>query len=263
MNDQLKIGGRDFASRLMLGTGKFATPELMANALEASGCEIVTIAMRRVDLSDPKDDFLKYLNVDKFTFMPNTSGARDAAEAIRIAKACRAATGSDWIKVEIHPEPRYLLPDPIETLEACTQLVKDGFTVLPYINGDPVLARRLEDVGCAAVMPLAAPIGSNKGLTVKEMIAIIIEQSSIPVVVDAGLGSPAHAAECLEMGADCVLVNTAIAVANDPVLMARAFKQGVEAGRSAYLAGIAAPTKGEAIASSPLTSFLENGNARV
>ena len=256
-NQDLIIGGEEVNSRLLVGTGKFSSSKVMAEALRASGATVVTVAMKRVDLNDKQDDFLTHLNQKDFIFMPNTSGARDAKEAVKIAQLCRAATGSDWIKVEIHPEPRYLMPDPIETFIACQQLVKEGFKVLPYFHADPVLAKRLEEVGCAAVMPLAAPIGTNKGLTVRDMLQIIIEQVSVPVIVDAGLGRPSHAADCMELGADAVLVNTAIAVAHDPVQMAIAFKEAVVAGRRGYLAGLGAVSKNEASASSPLTSFLD------
>lgn len=255
--DALTIAGKEIGSRLLIGTGKFSSTSIMKSAIEASGAEIVTVAMRRVDIKDQDDEFLSTLANSQIIFMPNTSGARDADEAVRLAQLGRAATGSKWIKVEIHPEPRYLLPDPIETLECCKRLVKEGFIVLPYINADPVLACRLEEVGCAAVMPLAAPIGSNRGIEVKAMLEIIIEQVSIPVIVDAGLGAPSHAALAMELGADAVLVNTAIAVAKNPIAMAAAFKMGVEAGRAARLAGLASHLDSCASATSPLTAFLQ------
>ena len=261
MTDRLKklrIAGRDFNSRLIMGTGKFASGELMAAAIEASGAEMVTVALRRANLTGQKDRFaniLDFVDTKKYTLLPNTSGARNAEEAVRLARLGREATGSAWLKLEIHPDPRYLLPDPIETLRAAEVLVKEGFTVLPYINADPVLAKRLEDAGCATVMPLGSPIGSARGIETRANIAIIIEQATVPVVVDAGLGAPSHAAEALEMGADAVLVNTAIAVAQDPVRMAEAFRAAVLAGRTAYEIGLA-PQRREASASSPLTGFL-------
>ncbi len=255
----LCIAGREFHSRLIMGTGKFASGELMAAALEASGAELVTVALRRADLSGRQDKFaniLTFVDPKKFTLLPNTSGARTAEEACRLARLGREATGSAWLKLEIHPDPRYLLPDPIETLKAAELLVKEGFTVLPYINADPVLAKRLQDAGCATVMPLGSPIGSARGIETRAGIGIIIEQATVPVVVDAGLGAPSHAAEALEMGADAVLVNTAIAVAADPVRMAVAFKAAVEAGRTAYEVGLA-PRRKDADPTSPLTGFLD------
>ncbi len=255
----LEIAGRAFASRLIMGTGKFASGELMAAALAASGAELVTVALRRADLSGRHDQFaniLTFIDPQRYLLLPNTSGARTAAEACRLARLGREATGSTWLKLEIHPDPRYLLPDPVETLQAAEMLVKEGFTVLPYINADPVLAKRLEDVGCATVMPLGSPIGSARGIETRASIEIIIEQATVPVVVDAGLGAPSHAAEAMEMGADAVLVNTAIAVAADPVRMAEAFKAAVEAGRAAYEIGLA-PQHHHAEATSPLTGFLD------
>jgi thiazole synthase len=254
----LTIAGRVFASRLLLGTGKFAAPELMREALAASGTGIVTVALRRADLSGRKDPFaniLEFIDPQRYLLLPNTSGAMTAAEAVRLARLARAAGLPPWVKLEIHPDPRYLLPDPIETLAAAEILVKDGFVVLPYINADPVLARRLQDVGTATVMPLGAPIGSNRGLQTRDQLRIIIEQATVPVVVDAGLGAPSHAAEAMELGADAVLVNTAIAVAHDPLRMARAFKAAVEAGRDAFEIGLASPSVA-AQATSPLTAFL-------
>jgi thiazole synthase len=238
-NDPLEIAGRTFSSRLIVGTGKFGSHDAMRDALAASGAEMVTVALRRVDLdATGGPDILEFIDRDRYLILPNTSGAMDAPEALRISRLARAAGLPDWIKLEVTPEPRYLLPDPVETLEAAELLVADGFTVLPYIGADPVLAKRLEEVGCATVMPLAAPIGSGRGLKLRDSIRIMIEQAEVPVVVDAGLGSPSHAAESMEMGADAVLVNTAIAHAGDPIAMARAFKLAVEAGRTAYLAGI-------------------------
>jgi thiazole synthase len=254
----LVIAGREFPSRLILGTGKFSSPEAMREALAASGTGLVTVALRRADLSGRKDPFaniLEFIDSSRYLVLPNTSGAMNAAEAVRLAHLAVAAGLPKWVKLEIHPDPRYLLPDPIETLQAAEVLVREGFTVLPYINADPVLAKRLQDVGTATVMPLGAPIGSNRGLRTRDQVRIIIEQATVPVVVDAGLGSPSHAAEAMEMGADAVLVNTAIAVSPDPHRMARAFKAAVEAGRAAYEIGLA-PAQFEASATSPLTGFL-------
>jgi thiazole synthase len=232
---------------------------MMRAALEASGAEIVTVALRRVDLTggkDPQADMLEEIDAEKVLVLANTSGAMNAEEAIRLARLAVAAGLPKWIKLEIHPDPRYLLPDPIETLRATEILVKEGFTILPYIQADPVLAKRLEEAGAATVMPLGAPIGSNRGVETRAMIEIIIEQATVPVIVDAGLGAPSHAAEALEMGADAVLINTAIAVAEDPVGMAKAFRMGVEAGRRAYESGLG-PTSRMAAATSPLTGFLD------
>ena len=258
-NQSLAIAGRHFRSRLILGTGKFSSPEAMRRALAASGAELVTVALRRADLSGKKDPFaniLEYIDAARFLLVPNTSGALDAQEAVRLAHLAVAAGLPKWIKLEIHPDPRYLLPDPVETLRAAELLVAEGFTVLPYINADPVLAKRLQDAGTATVMPLGSPIGSNRGLQTRDQLRIIIEQATVPVVVDAGLGAPSHAAEAMEMGAAAVLVNTAIAVANDPCRMARAFKLAVEAGRAAYESGL--PQSQEtASATSPLTAFVE------
>jgi len=255
---KLRIAGREFGSRLMVGTGKFSGPERMRDALAASGTELVTVALRRVDLSGQKDPFaniLEFVDSQKYLLLPNTSGAINASEAVRLARLARAAGLPNWIKLEIHPDPRYLLPDPIETLLAAETLVKEGFVVLPYINADPVLAKRLQDVGTATVMPLGSPIGSSRGLQTRDQIQIIIEQATVPVVVDAGLGAPSHAAEAMEMGADAVLVNTAIAIANDPVGMGMAFKLAVEAGRLAFEAGLS-NAKWTAEPTSPLTGFL-------
>ena len=255
MGDPLVIAGRSFGSRLLLGTGKFPSPSVMKGALEASGTQIVTVALRRVDFADAGDDILGNLDTDRYLLLPNTSGARDAGEAVRLARLARAAGCEPWVKLEVTPDPYYLLPDPVETLKAAEVLVKEGFIVLPYINADPVLAKRLEEIGTATVMPLGAPIGTNRGLKTRDLIEIIIEKARVPVVVDAGLGAPSHAAEAMEMGADAVLVNTAVAVAGDPEAMARAFKKGVEAGREAFLAGLGRPRQ-TAEASSPLTGFL-------
>ncbi|HHR6039118.1 TPA: thiazole synthase [Providencia alcalifaciens] len=252
----LKIADVTFQSRLFTGTGKFANPTLMQQAIQASGSQLVTMAMKRVNLRGQDDGILQPIQELGVKLLPNTSGAKNAQEAIFAARLAREALGTHWVKLEIHPDVRYLLPDPIETLLAAEQLVKEGFVVLPYCSADPVLCKRLEEVGCAAVMPLGAPIGTNKGLVTKEMLQIIIEQANVPVVVDAGIGAPSHAAEAIEMGADAVLVNTAIAVAKQPVLMAQAFKMAVEAALLARQSGLAAP-KQRAEASSPLTQFLE------
>jgi thiazole synthase len=255
--DPLAIGDRAFRSRLIVGTGKFGSFEVMRDALAASGTEMVTVALRRVDIdATGGPDILDFIDRDLYLLLPNTSGAIDAQEAVRLARLARAAGMPPWIKLEVTPEPRYLLPDPVETLRAAEELVGDGFTVLPYIGADPVLAKRLEEVGCATVMPLGSWIGSNQGVRTRDAIGIIVEQSAVPVVVDAGLGVPSHAAESMEMGCDAVLVNTAIAVADDPVEMARAFRLGVEAGRLAFLAGRGVP-RGTAEPSSPLTGFLD------
>ncbi|RPF85526.1 MAG: thiazole synthase [Roseibacillus sp. TMED18] len=258
--DLLEIGGREFRSRLLLGTGKFGSPELMKEALVASGTEIVTVALRRADVTggnDPFANILDFIDPENYLLLANTSGAMNADEAVRLARLAEAAGLPKWIKLEIHPDPTYLLPDPIETLKAAEVLVTEGFTVLPYINADPVLAKRLEDVGVATVMPLGAPIGSNMGLITRDQIRIIIEQATVPVIVDAGIGAPSHAAEASEMGAAAVLVNTAIAVAGDPPAMALAFKDAVDAGRRAFKAGL--PMQSEkAEATSPLTGFLGN-----
>ncbi|MBA3008217.1 MAG: thiazole synthase [Proteobacteria bacterium] len=251
----LTIGGHTFNSRLFLGTGKFSSSAVMKQAIEASGTEMVTVALRRVDLDNPEDDIMSALNRDKCVFLPNTSGARNAEEAIRLAHLARAASGSSWLKLEVTPDPRTLLPDPIETLKATEELVRAGFIVLPYMNADPILALRLQDVGAAAVMPLGSPIGTNQGILTAFQIEIIINQARVPVVVDAGIGAPSHAALAMEMGADAVLVNTAISVAGDPVAMARAFAQAVEAGRTAFVAGMGCRSK-QAQASSPLEGVL-------
>ena len=256
MPDKLTIAQRSFNSRLMIGTGKFPSAEALRAAIAASGAEIITVALRRVDLKSPEGEgILAAIDPEKQLLLPNTSGARTAGEAVRLAKLARAAGAEPWVTLELTPEPRYLLPDPIETLRAAEMLIKEGFVVLPYIQADPVLAKRLEEAGTATVMPLGAPIGSNRGLRTRDMIAIIIEQATVPVVVDAGLGAPSHAAEAMQMGADAVLVNTALADAQDHAAMARAFAMAVEAGRLAYNAGLA-PDRSIAQASSPLTGFL-------
>lgn len=255
--DALVINGRAFKSRLFIGTGKFSSPKSMAEAIAASGSEVVTVALRRVDLTKPEEDILSFIDPEKVLILPNTSGARDADEAVRLARLAKASGLPPWIKLEVTPDPRHLLPDPIETLKAAERLVKEGFTVLPYMGADPVLAKRLEEAGVATLMPLGSPIGSNRGILTRASIEIIIEQANIPVVVDAGLGAPSHAAEAMEMGASAVLVNTAIAVAADPARMAAAFRLGVIAGREGFLAGIPASSK-IASASSPLTGFLRD-----
>jgi thiazole synthase len=253
----LTIAGRTFTSRLLMGTGKFPSPEVMAAALDASGSEIVTVALRRVDITNPEGDILAAIDRDRYLLLPNTSGARDAEEALRLARLARSAGCGDWIKLEVTPDPRYLLPDPVETLKAAELLLKESFIVLPYINADPILAKHLEEAGTATVMPLGAPIGTNRGLKTRDNVEIIIEQSNVPVVVDAGLGAPSDAALSMEIGADAVLVNTAIASAEDPPLMATAFRKAVEAGREAFEAGLAAQSR-TAEASSPLTGFLRD-----
>lgn len=253
--DTLKIADKEFRSRLFTGTGKFSSSQLMKEALLASESELVTVALKRVDVVGQNDDILNHLNHSRINLLPNTSGVRDAKEAIFAAQMAREALETNWIKLEIHPDPKYLLPDPIETLKAAEELVKLGFVVMPYIHADPVLCKRLEEVGAQCVMPLGAPIGSNKGLKTLDFLEIIIDQSNVPVIVDAGIGSPSHAAHAMEIGADAVLVNTAIAVSQQPIEMARAFKLAVEAGRIAYNAKLA-PIKNHAEASSPLTSFL-------
>lgn len=254
----LVIAGRTFQSRLLVGTGKFPSPEAMRAALAASGTQLVTVALRRADLSGQRDPFaniLEFIDPQRYLILPNTSGAMNADEAVRLARLAAVAGLPKWVKLEIHPDPRYLLPDPIETLAAAGTLVKEGFTVLPYINADPVLAKRLQEVGCATVMPLGSPIGSNRGLETRDQLRIIIEQATVPVVVDAGIGAPSHAAEAMELGADAVLVNTAIAVASDPSRMGAVFGAAVAAGRVAYELGLGARL-GEASPTSPLTAFL-------
>ena len=254
-NDSLKIGDVEFCSRLFVGTGKYTTNEDMASAIEASETEMVTVAIRRVDLKNPDANILNYLDFTRYRFLPNTAGARTAEEAIRIAHLGKAASNQNFVKLEVIPDPKYLLPDATETLKAAEALIKEGFVVLPYIQADPVLARQLEEAGTAAVMPLGSPIGSNRGILTKASIEIIIEQSSVPVIVDAGLGLPSHAAQAMEMGADAVLVNTAIAHAGNTGAMAKGFKLAVEAGRMAYLAEPAVKLQ-IAEASSPLTGIV-------
>jgi thiazole synthase len=256
----LVIAGVSFSSRLFLGTGKFSSGQAMRASLEASGTQLVTVALGRVRTGGEPDDILDHLDQGRYRLLPNTSGTRNAREAVLAAELAREALGTHWLKLEIHPDPKYLMPDPIETLAATELLVKRGFVVLPYVHADPVLCKRLEEAGAAAVMPLGSPIGSNRGLESRAFLEIIIAQSRVPVVVDAGLGAPSHAAAALEMGADAVLVNTAIAAAADPVGMAHAFRQGVEAGRRAREAGLArgdaARGPAEASPTSPLTAFL-------
>lgn len=254
----LRIADKTFSSRLLTGTGKFSSPAIMLEALRESGSQLVTLAMKRIDLRGGDDGILLPLQASGVQLLPNTSGAKTAEEAIFAARLAREALGTHWLKLEIHPDVRYLLPDPIETLKAAEALVKEGFTVLPYCHADPVLCRRLEEVGCAAVMPLGAPIGSNQGLKTRDLLAIIIEQASIPVIVDAGIGAPSHASEALEMGADAVLVNTAIASSRNPVMMARAFRLAAEAGSLAYESGLG-ERRLRAQATSPLTAFLQEG----
>lgn len=256
--EKLMIAGREFNSRLFLGTGKFCSNDLMREAILASETEMVTVAMKRIDLDNKEDDMLQHIANPYIQLLPNTSGVRNAEEAVFAAQLAREAFGTNWLKLEIHPDPRYLLPDSVETLKATEQLVKLGFVVLPYCQADPVLCKQLEEAGAATVMPLGAPIGTNQGLQTKEFLRIIIEQAGIPVVVDAGIGAPSHAAEAMEMGASAVLVNTAIAVAKDPVQMAKAFQLATQAGRMAYEAGLASQADNfMAEASSPLTSFLD------
>ncbi|WP_298442109.1 thiazole synthase [uncultured Ferrimonas sp.] len=251
----LTIADTQFESRLFTGTGKFANNQVMADAIAASGSQMATLAMKRVDLCGQQGDLYRPLLQAGVKLLPNTSGAKNAKEAIYAAQLAREAIGTHWLKLEIHPDPRYLLPDPIETLNAAEALVKQGFVVLPYCHADPVLCKRLEEVGCAAVMPLGAPIGSNQGLQTEAFLQIIIEQASVPVIVDAGIGAPSHAVKAMELGADAVLVNTAIAVAQDPLAMAAAFGDAVRIGRAAYEAGLGT-VRQQAQASSPLTGFL-------
>lgn len=257
MSDKLIIAGKEFSSRLFVGTGKFSSNKMMESAILASESELVTTALKRIELSEGEsDDMLKHLNHSHINLLPNTSGVRNAKEAIFAAQLAREALQTPWLKLEIHPDPKYLLPDAEETLKAAKELVKDGFIVMPYITADPVLCRKLEDIGCAAVMPLGSPIGSNRGLDTESFLKIIIEQSGVPVVVDAGIGAPSHAAKAMELGADACLINTAMAVAADPVLVSEAFKLAVKAGRMGYLAKMGKSHEG-AVATSPLTSFLD------
>jgi thiazole synthase len=255
-NDKLVIAEREFTSRLLVGTGKFSSATVMRQAVDAAESEIVTVALRRLDLQNPHDQILEHLDANKMLILPNTSGARDAGEAVRLAKLAVAAGLQKWVKLEITPEPRFLLPDPVETLKAAEILVKDGFKVMPYINADPILARRLEEIGCVTVMPLGSPIGSNRGLKTLENIKMILELVTLPVVVDAGLGKPSDAAAAMEAGVAAVLVNTAIATAGNPPEMARAFKLAVAAGRIAYLNQLPSQSV-QASASSPLKGILE------
>lgn len=254
---KLIIAGKEFNSRLFLGTGKFSSNSIMEQAIITSGSELVTVAMKRIHLDNSDDNMLQHIQHEGVNLLPNTSGVRSAEEAVFAAQLAREAFGTNWLKLEIHPDPRYLLPDPVETLKATEILAKEGFVVLPYIPADPVLCKRLEEVGAAAVMPLGAPIGTNKGLLTRDFLQIIIEQSNVPVIVDAGIGAPSHAAEAMELGADAVLVNTAVAVAGDPIAMAKAFRKAVIAGRMAFEAGLPVQLQ-YAEASSPLTSFLTN-----
>lgn len=255
--ERLIIAGKEFGSRLFMGTGKFSSNTLMEQAIAASGTEMVTMAMKRIHMGDDDDDMLAHIARPGISLLPNTSGTRNAEEAVFAARLSREAFGTSWLKLEIHPDPRYLLPDPVETLKATEQLVKEGFTVLPYCQADPVICKRLAEAGAATVMPLGAPIGTNMGLRTIDFLRIIIEESTVPVVVDAGIGAPSDAALAMEIGAAAVLVNTAVAVAGDPVAMAAAFKKAVEAGREAYEAGVGRrSTDMTADASSPLTAFL-------
>ena len=256
MTQPLIIANTPFSSRLFTGTGKFPNSLIMQQALIESGSELATMALKRVDVSNPEDDILKPIITAGINLLPNTSGAKNAREAIFAAQLAREALQTNWLKLEIHPDPKYLMPDPIETLKAAEELVRQGFIVLPYCHADPVLCKRLEEVGCAAVMPLGAPIGSNKGIVSRDFLEIIIDQTKVPVVVDAGIGAPSHAAFAMELGADAVLVNTAIAAARNPVAMATAFKLAVLSGRLAYENGLASVSS-QAVASSPLTAFLD------
>ncbi|MCH7698278.1 MAG: thiazole synthase [Chloroflexi bacterium] len=261
MNDNLTIAGKEFISRLILGTGKYDSPETCLAALEASGTEMVTVAIRRLDLDNPdKPTELDYIDWSRYTILPNTAGCQTVEEALLTARLGRELTGSDWVKLEVIPDPKYLLPDPIGTLEAATALIDEGFTVLPYIHADPVLASRLEEIGCATVMPLGSAIGSGQGILTLDEIKIIVEKASVPVVVDAGIGAPSDAALAMEIGADAVLLNTAVALSQDPPAMAQAMKLAVEAGRQAYLAG-RIPKKAYASASSPVEGVAHIGKA--
>lgn len=252
----LQIADRIFESRLFTGTGKFSSAKVMQESLLASGSQLVTVALKRIDLNNSHNDILQHLRHPQFNLLPNTSGVRTAKEAVFAAELAREALETNWLKLEIHPDPKYLLPDPAETLMAAEKLVKLGFTVLPYIHADPVLCKRLEEVGVAAVMPLGSPIGSNKGLRTRDFLEIIISQSKVPVIIDAGIGAPSHAAMAMEIGADALLVNTAIAVSGNPVQMAKAFKMAVQAGRMAFEARLA-KSSSHAVSSSPLTAFLD------
>ena len=256
--DSLVISDRTFNSRLLLGTGKFSSNNVMKEALVASGTEIVTVSLRRANLNDEEDEsanILNFIDNNKFLILANTSGANNAEEAIRLARLARSAGLPPWIKLEIHPDPKYLLPDPVETFKATKLLVDEGFTVLPYINADPLLAKRLQDVGASTVMPLGSPIGSNLGIQNRKQIEIIIEQATVPVIVDAGIGKPSHASEAMEMGADAVLINTAIAISSDPILISKAFKGSIDNGRTDFLYG-SHETSSKGSATSPLSTFL-------
>ncbi|MFS8616642.1 MAG: thiazole synthase [Solitalea sp.] len=252
----LKLADKTFNSRLFAGTGKFSSYPQMEEALLESGTQLVTVALRRAELNSPDSGMLDHLDHPHIHLLPNTSGVRNAREAIFAARMGRDALETHWVKLEIHPDPKYLLPDPVETLKATEELAKEGFVVLPYVHADPVLCKRLEEAGAAAVMPLGSPIGSGKGLQTREFLEIIISQSKVPVVVDAGIGAPSHAAQAMEMGADAVLVNTAMAVAGNPARMARAFRKAVESGREAFEAGLVEKSA-TAVPSSPLTAFLD------
>jgi thiazole synthase len=263
IDDRLVIGGRSFGSRLMVGTGKYTSFDVMRDSIAASGAEIVTVSIRRVEINAPgHDGILDALDLSAFQLLPNTAGCRTTEEAVRVARLARAMTETDWVKLEVIPDAKYLLPDPVETLRAAEILVGDGFTVLPYIPADPVLARRLAEIGCATVMPLASPIGSGRGILTRANLEIIIEEATVPVVVDAGLGVPSEAAACLELGADAVLVNTALAEAKDPVRMATAFRDAVKAGRAAHLAG-RMPVRAHASASSPTRGVVRHPEPEV
>ena len=262
MDDPLVIAGKEFRSRLMVGTGRHRTMDEMVESIEASGAEIITVAIRRLNLDNPNEkSILDYFDWKKYTILPNTAACRTADEAVFVAKLARELTGSNWVKLEVIPEGKWLLPDPVGTFEAAKILIDDGFVVLPYIHADPVLAARLEEIGCATVMPLGSAIGSGQGILTLEEVKIIVEQASVPVVVDAGLGVPSEASQALEIGAEAVLVNTAIAQASDPAAMGEAFKLGVEAGRMAYLAG-RIERRDEATASSPATGVVQAAGAR-
>ncbi len=262
MDDPLVIAGKEFRSRLMVGTGRHRTMDEMVESIEASGAEIITVAIRRLNLDNPNEkSILDYFDWDRYTILPNTAACATADEAVFVAKLARELTGSNWVKLEVIPKGKWLLPDPVGTYEAAKILVDDGFVVLPYIHADPVLAMRLEDIGCATVMPLGSAIGSGQGILTLEEVKIIVEQASVPVVVDAGLGVPSEASQAMEIGAEAVLVNTAIAQAIDPAGMGEAFKLGVEAGRMAYLAG-RIERKDEATASSPTTGVVQTAASR-
>lgn len=256
MDDILRIADHDFSSRLILGTGKFSSGGIMKEAIDASKTDMVTVALRRVDLNNPDDNILSFVDPDKYIILPNTSGAQNAEEAIRIARLAKASGLSDWIKLEVTPDPKFLLPDGEETLKAAKVLVKEGFKVMPYINADPILAKKLEDAGTVSVMPLGAPIGTNKGLKTIELLKIIIEQSNVPVVVDAGIGKPSDAALAMEIGADAVLINTAVATAADPVMIAKAFSHAVIAGRMGYLSGL--PEQGDKASASSTLDWISS-----